>query len=110
MILSLCVQFTRLPVMNSRLGTIMLWLSPLMIVVARMLIRSTLPVIAGDGDDVADADRPLQQQDDAADEVRDDLLEAEPQADAERGQDHADPLMPRWTAESPASRPTPSTA
>ena len=31
--------------MNSRLGTIMLWLSPLMIVVARMLIRSTLPVV-----------------------------------------------------------------
>ena len=31
--------------MNSRFGTIMLWLSPLMIVVARMLIRSTLPVV-----------------------------------------------------------------
>ena len=44
-ILSLSVQLTRLPVMNSRLGTIMLWLSPLMIVVARMLMRSTLPVV-----------------------------------------------------------------
>ena len=31
--------------MNSRLGTIIDWLSPLMMVVARMLIRSTRPVI-----------------------------------------------------------------
>ena len=43
-----------------------------------------------DRDDVADADRPLEQQDDAADEVGDDLLEAEPEADAQGREDHAD--------------------
>ena len=31
--------------MNSRFGTIMLWLSELTIVVARMLMRSTVPVL-----------------------------------------------------------------
>ena len=35
----------RSPVMNARLGTMMLWLSPLTIVVARMWMRSTLPFI-----------------------------------------------------------------
>ena len=76
--------------MNSRLGTIMLWLSELTIVVARMLMRSTLPGGARDRHDVADADRPFQEQDDAADEVGDDLLEAEPQPDAQGRQDDAD--------------------
>ncbi len=76
--------------MNSRLGTIMLWLSELMIVVARMLMRSTFPVVARDRHDVADADRPLQEQDDAANEVGDDLLQPEPQPDAQGRQDHAD--------------------
>ena len=45
---------------------------------------------ARDGDDVADPDRPFQQQDDAADEVGDDLLEAEAEAHAQGRQDHAD--------------------
>ena len=92
MTLSFSVQLIRSPVMNARLGTIMLWLSPLVIVVARMLIRSTLPVMSDDRDDVANADRPLQQQDDAADEVRDDLLKAETEPDAEGRQHHADLL------------------
>src|SRR5690606_4973525 len=38
-----------------------------------------------EGDDVADPYRPLEQQDDAADEIGDDLLQAEAEADAERG-------------------------
>ena len=76
--------------MNSRFGTIMLWLSALTIVVARMLIRSTLPGAARDRDDVADADRPLQEQDDAADEVGHDLLKSEPQPDAQGRENHAD--------------------
>ena len=46
-----------------------------------------------DGDDVADPDRPLQQQDDPADEVRDDLLEPEAEPDAERREHHADLLQ-----------------
>ena len=68
----------------------MLWLSPLMIVVARMLMRSTLPVVARHRHHVADADGPFQEQDDPANEVGDDFLQPKPEPDAEGRQDHAD--------------------
>ena len=71
--------------MNSLLGTISSLRSQLVIVVARMRIRETTPVDVADRDDVADADRPLEQDDDAGDEVGEDLLQPEAQADAHGG-------------------------
>ena len=45
---------------------------------------------AGDGDDVADSDGPFQKQDDAADEIGDDFLKAEAEADAQGGENDTD--------------------
>ena len=60
------------------------------IVVARMRMRLTTPVLSPRRDHVADADRALEQQDDAGDEVREDFLQAESEADAHRGDEPLD--------------------
>ena len=95
MILSLCVQFTRLPVMNSRLGMIMLWLSPLMIVVARMLMRSILPVI--DATVTTSPTRIGRSSSRMIPLTKFDTISCKPKPspDAQRGQDHADLVQPQ---------------
>ena len=70
--------------MNSLFGTISSLRSPSTIVVARLRMRLTVPGDVADRDRVADADRPLEQDDQARDEVGEDLLQAEAEADRRR--------------------------
>ena len=51
-------------------------------------MRVTWPALAADGDRVADADRAVEQDDEARNVVGGDLLQAEAEADAERAAEH----------------------
>ena len=77
-----CVQLPTAELMNSELGTITVWRWKVSISVARTLIFLTMPGIGAGDHPVADLERPLGEQDQAGDEVGDDVLQAE--ADAER--------------------------
>ena len=74
--------------MNFEFGTIMAMLSFVTITVLRARIFCTWPVDSRDFDAVADGDRPFRQDDEAADEIARDILQAEADPDADRAREN----------------------
>ena len=96
--------------MNARLGTMMLWLSPLMIVVARMLIRSTLPVMSETV--TMSPTRIGRSSSRMMPQTKFETISCRPNPSPTPRAARTTPIFsgPRWIDDSPASRPTPSTA
>ena len=70
--------------MNLLFGTMIEMLSFVTMTVARAPMRWTVPALVADFDAIADRDRPFGQNDEAADEVARDALQADADADADR--------------------------
>ena len=70
--------------MNFEFGTIIVMLSLVRITVLRARICCTCPAIRPHFNAVADRNRPLGQNDQAADEIAGDVLQSKPDADADR--------------------------